>query len=145
MKWDGTRIKYGVVFLGIVIFIFYLSGIPHLHSGFPDGFDQILRKAVHVVIFAVLTFSLWKSLIGFNPGNLSRIILCIILTMIIAGCNEVYQINVPGRSGDIFGFAFDCIGIALGLAIPNVIGRKVICANCFTDGDKGPSGYRPLR
>jgi len=88
-----------------------------LSSGFKQGIDQVLRKSAHIIIFATLAFSFWKTLPGLDPNRWVKLAVCVLVTLGIAAFDEVHQLFVPGRSGNIIGFAYDCVGIGIGLAV----------------------------
>lgn len=120
VKLDVMNLKYGLLFLITAILIFCLSSIPSLSSGFNEGIDQVLRKSAHIIFFAALAFSLWKTLPGPALNGWVKLAVCLSVTVGIAALDEVNQLSIPGRSGNITGFAYDCVGIIIGLAVTRI-------------------------
>lgn len=90
--------------------IFILSGIPDLNSGLEQ--DYLLRKAAHVIEYAVL-MRLWlracDGTFGRSPRRLAAGGLFCVL---YAASDEFHQSFVPGRSGSGADVAVDMLGIA---------------------------------
>ena len=79
-------------------FIFCLSAIPHLKSGF--ACDFILRKMAHVTEYFVLAFFLYRAIKNF-----------FMTSVLYAVSDEIHQLFVPGRHGSPNDVLIDMIGI----------------------------------
>ena len=88
--------------------IFVLSSIPMLSSGL-EGWDFWLRKAAHVVEFAILGALLWRAL--------RRDLLSIALGIAYAASDEFHQTFVRGREGSVRDLAVDAVGVVLGVVV----------------------------
>ena len=102
-----------VLWMGL---IFCLSSIPSLGFGFERIQEQISRKSVHVIIYAILTLLIWFSLPGLDKHPFKKIVLCGLLALIFAVSDEVHQAFVPGRIGGVKGLLADVVGIAVVIA-----------------------------
>ncbi len=87
--------------------IFALSSVPSLSSGL-GTWDLFLRKAAHVVEYAILGALLARALPGYGWAILagSR----------YAVSDEVHQSFVSGRTGSPVDWAIDTVGVVAGVA-----------------------------
>jgi hypothetical protein len=87
-------------------FIFTLSSIPHLGTGF--GFwDTVLRKGAHLSEFAVLGALLLRALPREAPALIAGIL--------YAASDELHQHFVGGRHASPLDVLLDSAGVALGV------------------------------
>jgi VanZ family protein len=91
-----------VVWAGV---IFAFSSIPSLSTGL-GTWDLLLRKAAHVVEFAILGALLARAL--------PSLWWAIVAGSLYAATDEVHQVFVPGRVGSPVDWALDTLGVALG-------------------------------
>ena len=92
-------------------FIFYLSGIPNLGTGW-GVWDTILRKASHITEYFILTLLLYRAFKGsFNLSSFYLTFWSLGLSFLYAVSDEIHQAFVPTRNpspNDVF---IDTIGI----------------------------------
>jgi VanZ family protein len=88
--------------------IFALSSVPSLSSGL-GTWDEVLRKAAHIIEYAVLGVLLLRAL--------GRQLPALLIGIAYAATDEVHQHFVRGRHPSPFDVAFDACGVALGLLI----------------------------
>jgi VanZ family protein len=88
-------------------FIFAFSSIPGLSSGV--SFDEILRKAAHVVEYAMLAFLLWRAT--------RDEALAFFGAVLYSATDEFHQAFVRGRHGAPRDIAFDATGALLALLL----------------------------
>jgi hypothetical protein len=102
-----------VVWAGL---IFTLSSIPDLGTGL-GGWDLALRKAAHVVEYAVLGALLFRavSLPAQPTANGSTPIWAWLLGAAYAASDELHQHFVPGRQASALDLAIDAAGVAVGV------------------------------
>lgn len=93
-----------VVWAGV---IFAFSSIPSLSSGL-GPWDLLLRKAAHVVEFAILGALLARALSSYAWA--------IVAGSLYAVTDEVHQLFVQGRTGSPVDWALDTVGVAAGVA-----------------------------
>ncbi len=106
--------RYLIPFVFLAAFTMYLSGVPSLGASITNDFiNQILRKSGHVLFFLGLTYLLWMSLPAMDRRRKFKTGFCVAILLIFAGTTEAYQTFVPGRQGNLVGFGFDALGIAI--------------------------------
>lgn len=91
--------------------IFTLSSIPDLESGLKQDF--ILRKIVHVLEFAILTFLIFRGLKQENLNIKKIAIYSIIFAIFYALTDEYHQTFTLGREGSLKDVGIDGIGILI--------------------------------
>ncbi len=99
--------------LAVMALIFWLSAQPNLNSGL-GVWDEILRKAAHVLIYAVLTVA-WTWALA--PSLSRPLHFAVALALLYAIADEYHQSFVPGRDADPLDVLVDSCGIAVALAI----------------------------
>jgi VanZ family protein len=119
MFFKYARWSFVIVWMAV---IWILSSIPDLNSGLEQDF--LLRKIAHGLVFAVLTFLLFRAL----PTRLEKGILRLgyagAATLLYALVDEVHQTFVPGRSGALADVAIDAIGIVAMLLLLSVLSNS---------------------
>jgi VanZ family protein len=98
-----------------MVLIFCFSSIPSLGFGLEGIQEQISRKSVHVIIYAILTLLIWFSLPALDKHPFKKIFLCGFLALIFAVSDEFHQSFVSGRAGSAKGVLADFIGIAFAI------------------------------
>ena len=98
--------------------IFYLSSIPSLNSGF-GVWDFFLRKAAHVVEYAVLTGLLARAWRKTSAALTVTGILALsgLFALLYAISDEIHQAYVPGRGPSAVDVAVDACGIIAALYV----------------------------
>ena len=92
-------------------FIFYLSGIPQLGTGW-GVWDLILRKAAHITEYFILTFLLYRAFKGsFNFSSFYLSLWTFSLSFLYAVSDEIHQAFVPTRDPSAKDVFIDTIGI----------------------------------
>ena len=94
-------------------FIFYLSSIPNLGTGW--GFwDLILRKIAHILEYFILVALLYRAFKGsFNLSSFYLIFWPLILSFLYAVSDEIHQAFVPTRGPSPIDVFIDTIGIVV--------------------------------
>jgi len=103
-------------------FIFYLSSIPNLNTGFPIFFDLLIRKFLHVFIFFVLAYLVSQTIHKTKKIHLSFVILS---TIYYALMDELHQSTVDSRDGNYLDILIDSIGIFLGILLYKHVTKKL--------------------
>ncbi len=93
-----------------------------------DQVDHIVRKTAHFVEYAVLAaavalhFTLWKEGKGWRLG------VPILITALYAATDELHQVFVPGRSGQLSDVILDSCGAVAGVLFfalfLSIVGRR---------------------
>jgi VanZ family protein len=112
--------KYLSLTLALAGAIIWLSAVPSLRFVEADLLDQVIRKSGHVIVFGLLAFFLWRSLPGLDGRPLLKLFFCAVMLVGFAASDEIHQHFVPGRRGNLRGFAFDLAGIAAVLAFLSI-------------------------
>ncbi len=125
-----------IVWMGL---IFFLSSQPGTQSGalskgitqiivtaiervFPgveldvQTFHSFVRKSAHFVVYLVLGFLVMNAIWGRVKGIRRRILLAVLICVLYAVVDEVYQASVPGRSGEVMDVIIDSAGAVVGIA-----------------------------
>lgn len=90
-----------------------LNYFNHLHVS-----EFLIRKAAHMFEFFVLAI-LWLSIFILQKKRCKKkeILSAFLCTALVAVIDEIIQLHVPGRSGEIRDVLVDCAGAAIGLFI----------------------------
>jgi len=92
-------------------FIFYLSSIPGLNTGW-GIWDLILRKIAHMLEYFILAALLYRALKGsFNLSHFYLIFWPLVLSFLYAVSDEIHQAYVPTRSASPKDVLIDTVGI----------------------------------
>jgi VanZ family protein len=102
-----------VLLWAAVIFVF--SSVPDLGTGL-GGWDLMLRKLGHAAEYAVLGALLVRA----TGGSYSALG----LGLAYAASDELHQAFVPGRVGSPLDVLLDAVGLAIGIALWQWIGRR---------------------
>jgi len=101
-----------VFWMGIVLGIGTSTAIPTKDG---DVLRWLVRKAIHVGEYAVLSFVFYRALApgmrGFCPG---RAWLALLFAVAFGGLDEWRQLFIPRRSGQLTDVGIDAVGAVLG-------------------------------
>ena len=96
--------------LALMALIFFFSAQEDLNSGF-GVWDTIGRKIIHMGEYGVLWFLWWRAL-GHRLLGVS-----IAIALLYAASDEYHQTFVAGRSGSVWDWAIDALGVGLAGAL----------------------------
>ena len=96
--------------------IFYLSSQSQLPTPDKTWLDFLLKKAGHIVVYAVLAWLLVRALVQEGPVQPRHLRLALLLTILYALSDEFHQSFVPGRTARLLDVGFDTLGALLALA-----------------------------
>lgn len=135
-------IRFGLVILWmIVIFMFSMQngdqssgtsgqllarigewiGIDLIHLPIMDTLQFIIRKSAHMFSYFVLGILSYRAVVLLQPLKPYRY--AALITVIYACSDELHQLFVPGRSGQIQDVFIDSLGMLIGFAIIYIIKR----------------------
>lgn len=83
-----------------------------------------VRKGAHVGVYLILGSLIFSFISEFMIINYKSILLAIGITFLYACSDEIHQLLVPGRSGQINDVILDTIGASIGVIISSIIVRK---------------------
>ena len=92
-----------------------------------DKYTVITRKTAHFTIYLILGLLIGMLLKEYNITNKQLIIYGILICMTYAITDEIHQIFVPGRSGEIKDIIIDTCGSTVGITLMNI--KKAINKN----------------
>ncbi len=117
---DESLLRHRLRFWGPPILwmglIFYLSAQPQLPTLDETWLDFLLKKAGHIVVYAVLAWLLVRALVQEGPVQPRHLRLALLLTILYALSDELHQSFVPGRTARLLDVGFDTLGALLALA-----------------------------
>ena len=131
----GTLLRAWLPALLWMGLIFFVSSQPNLPSYLDERADFVLKKAAHVVEYAILAALLWHALKSTSQTN-SPARWIFLFSLLYAIFDEVHQLFVPGRSGKPLDVAFDALGAALALLL--IQRRQGRAVDLAFDGDDQP-------
>ena len=116
MSIEGAVRRWGPLALWVVL-IFVASSIPEMPGGynrFPEGTD----KVVHFIEYFVLALLLYRGIKDKAVGSRGLLLVAIVLIgLVVASLDELYQHSVPGRDSSIKDLAADLAGVFAGALI----------------------------
>lgn len=83
-----------------------------------------IRKTAHFSIYLVLGILTTLLLKEYNIENKKQILFAILICLLYATSDEIHQLFVPGRSGEIRDVLIDTAGSSLGVLITNKIIKR---------------------
>ena len=89
-----------------------------------ESLHHIIRKCAHFTIYLILGLLVHNALIGNNISTLKRILLAFLICVLYAVSDEIHQIFIPGRSGQISDVLLDSSGGLLGILILHIFRRR---------------------
>lgn len=81
----------------------------------------IIRKGAHFGVYMVLGILVANGLIGCNRSKVSTILLSLLICVLYAISDEVHQLFIPGRSGEVRDVLLDSGGALVGIVLMNVV------------------------
>ena len=86
-------------------------------SASADLLTFLVRKAAHISAYFVLGVLIFNLLKEYNLGVKKMIFISIGIAMLYACTDELHQMFVPGRSGEVRDVLIDTAGAAVGVAV----------------------------
>lgn len=100
-----------------------------------EKYQTPIRKGAHFSIYAVVGLSLASFLCTYEIKNKKRFLVAIIIGFIYATSDEIHQLFVDGRSGQITDVMIDTIGVVCGAIVVLKV-NKFIEKNIKEKNDK---------
>lgn len=88
-----------------------------INEPFVDNLQSIIRKLAHFSIYTIGGFLIMNYYYGTDKKEYKKIIYSIIFGGSYAITDEIHQVFVPGRSGNIFDVGIDTLGVITGVLI----------------------------
>ena len=96
-----------------------------INEPFVDNIQSIIRKLAHFSIYTIGGFLIMNYQYETNKKEYKKIIYSIIFGGSYAITDEIHQVFVPGRSGNIFDVGIDTLGVITGVFVYLAV-RKII-------------------
>ena len=90
-----------------------------------EGFNHILRKNAHFFTYLILGVLMINALRSSKVYGLPSVALALGICVLYAISDEVHQLFVPGRGGQIRDVFIDSAGASVGIGVYWLIGRVV--------------------
>lgn len=89
-------------------------------------FDVVIRKSAHILIYTSLGFCVFMTLAksGKFNKNMLLFITALLICIIYASSDEIHQLYVSERSGEVRDVFIDTAGSAVGIIIALLINKK---------------------
>ncbi len=102
-----------------LVLILILTSIPspQFHVVSVQGAD----KLIHFLLYLPFGLLLLRAL---GAVSFKSALLCLLLCAVVASCDELHQVLIPGRYFEFSDFAADMAGSGLGMVIYTVIKRR---------------------
>lgn len=92
--------------------------------------DHLLRKGAHFIIYLILGILVSNSIMKSNVViKRNCILLALLICILYAISDEVHQLFIPGRSGEIKDVLIDSIGALVGILLMNKLSKPFIYHN----------------
>lgn len=88
-----------------------------INEPFIDNIQLFIRKLAHFSIYTIGGFLIMNYYYGTDKKEYKKIIYSIIFGGSYAITDEIHQVFVPGRSGNIFDVGIDTLGVITGVLI----------------------------
>jgi VanZ family protein len=96
-----------------------------LHLSLPEGILTFLtRKSAHIIGYFVLGMLLFNVVKEYTAATKRIIILSILFAFVYSISDEIHQLFVPGRSGEIRDVLIDTIAASAGIGLYAVLSNK---------------------
>lgn len=122
-KSDGIIIKTAEVFLGDDLTSSEKENII-------DKYVVPVRKSAHFLIYFLLGFLILSYIKEFDKIELRTISMAILLCVVYACSDEIHQLSVSGRSGELLDVLIDSIGASVGCYCYYLINKRRKGADC---------------
>lgn len=89
-----------------------------------EKYTTPVRKTAHFSIYLVLGILTTLLIKEYKIENKKQILLAVLICLLYAASDEIHQLFVPGRSGEIKDVLIDTVGSSLGVLITNKIIKR---------------------
>ena len=106
---DSTRVSDS--------FILGISNLFSINIPLNDNVITVVRKSAHFTIYFILGLAVINLIITYNKTKVKTILISIIICLLYSISDEIHQLFVIGRSGEITDVFIDTVGATLGILI----------------------------
>ena len=86
-----------------------------------EGLNHIIRKGTYFGVYLVLGILVTNALISSNKFLHNLILMALIICVLYAISDEIHQLFIPGRSGEVRDVLIDSTGALVGILLINII------------------------
>ena len=87
--------------------------------------ETIIRKIAHFALYALGGILMYEHFKTYNIKGKNKIIFSQITGSLYAVTDEIHQIFIPGRSGEVLDVFIDSLGIIAGILLIIIINKKI--------------------
>lgn len=126
---DSTKLSDGFISrtIGNIYKITHKETTEEKLTEIKEKYTHITRKAAHFTIYLILGLLVGTLLKEYNIETKKIILYGVLICMLYAITDEIHQIFIPGRSGEIKDVLIDTSGSTVGIIIMNI--KKLINKN----------------
>ena len=88
-----------------------------------DRYVVLIRKTAHLTIYLILGFLLLSLVKEYRQVDIKAILIALLIAILYACSDEIHQLFVPGRSGELLDILIDTIGSSLGILFYYLINK----------------------
>jgi|SRR5690349_12811028 len=89
-----------------------------------DFLSFLVRKSAHIIAYFILGLIIYSTIKTYNLTSRRTIVLSIILAFLYAVFDEIHQLFVPGRSGEVRDVFIDTAAASIGVYAYLLFNRK---------------------
>lgn len=90
-----------------------------------SGFNHLVRKNAHFVAYLVLGVLTFNALRVSGVRGFRNVVIALGICILFAISDEVHQLFIPGRSGEVRDVLIDSAGASVGIGVSLVIARII--------------------
>lgn len=108
LKSDGIIVKISEILVGHRV-------SQNEREKYIEKYSFYIRKSAHFGIYLILGLLVLSLVSEYIPINYKALLLAFTISFIYACSDEVHQLFIPGRSGEVFDVFIDSIGSIIGI------------------------------
>lgn len=89
-----------------------------------ESLNHIIRKLAHFGVYMILGFLLANGLRYNKKSRINAILLALLICILYAISDEIHQIFIPGRSGQVSDVLIDSLGGLVGIVLLDLLRRR---------------------
>lgn len=98
--------------------------LPFIHLDWP-GFHHIVRKGAHLIAYLILGIFVLHALRQTKLLTWRRLMSALVICVCYAMSDEIHQLFIPGRSGEVKDVLIDSVGATIGITLYEGLGRLI--------------------
>lgn len=106
-----------------VIIVDFIQQIVPLMQYKTSGFTFIVRKGAHLFAYFILGFLVIRAILKSVGLNVFNATIALLICVLYAISDEVHQLFIPGRSGEVRDVLIDSVGAILGIGLYLILAK----------------------